>query len=272
MRDKRNTSWHPCSRGFTLVELLVVIGIIALLISILLPAMGAARASAQKAVCASNLRQLVLATQLYSLDNRGFVPIGRASSYRWVNYWFVDNSDTKPAFYMFGALYQARLIKNGLVAYCPTQREPSFTYNESNPVAASSNLWPPTVFAAGVSQLRTKASYSMRPETNISIENATSSDPFKMPRQNDFKGKTVFADLITHDITINTGHRGGLNRAMIDGSVAWVPFDAKSTAAPATAIRDHLRNLRQPASVPPATANANKNIAVDGVFDALDHF
>jgi prepilin-type N-terminal cleavage/methylation domain-containing protein len=62
------------SRAFTLVELLVVIGIIALLVSILMPALSKARAQAQRVVCASNIRQLAIAATIYVKDNNGWLP------------------------------------------------------------------------------------------------------------------------------------------------------------------------------------------------------
>lgn len=61
-------------RGFTLIEILVAISIIALLISILIPSLAKARDAGRAAVCLSNLKQLGYAANLYANENNGFVP------------------------------------------------------------------------------------------------------------------------------------------------------------------------------------------------------
>src|SRR6476620_5344434 len=67
--------------GFTLVELLVVIGIIAVLIGILMPVLGRAREQGRNARCLSNLRQIGQAMNMYSVDNKGFIVPGAVQWY-----------------------------------------------------------------------------------------------------------------------------------------------------------------------------------------------
>ena len=100
----------PSRRGFTLIELLVVIAIIALLASMLLPALSKAKAKASGIRCVSNLKQLTLATQMYAGDFRESLPPIQ-------EYLPVQRIETSWRPYLFGYVGKAKSVYD-----CPTEK------------------------------------------------------------------------------------------------------------------------------------------------------
>ncbi|WP_428938110.1 type II secretion system protein [Fontivita pretiosa] len=131
---------HGSPPAFTLVELLVVIGIIAVLISILIPTLGKARAASTRTVCLSNLRQLASACVLYATENRGSIPPNNGPSLNQSQTWEVwfdpkTTGGVRPArdgyienWSGIGILFVRRYIREPTAFYCPGQVIPLLTY------------------------------------------------------------------------------------------------------------------------------------------------
>jgi prepilin-type N-terminal cleavage/methylation domain-containing protein len=144
------------NRGFTLVELLVVIGIIAVLIGILMPALTKARRAAQVTQCLSNIRQVGSFIQLYATEYRDKAPIGHTGGL-WTGYFLQTRSSPGNAVYCcMGPLVVANLVKTPLAYYCPTQIDARFQYNTPQ------NPWVFGLYVPGADN-NVRSGYASRP-------------------------------------------------------------------------------------------------------------
>jgi prepilin-type N-terminal cleavage/methylation domain-containing protein len=119
---------HP-RRAFTLVELLVVIGIIAVLMSILLPTLSRARTAADRTVCLSNMQQMAQALNIYGAQYKGAIPPADRKGNAGTSYTVWRSSGDTPTYIQQytaegwvgpGYLFYARILKNPKTFYCPS--------------------------------------------------------------------------------------------------------------------------------------------------------
>ena len=105
--------------GFTLIELLVVIAIISILAALLFPVFAKAREKARQITCASNLKQLGLATLLYVQDYDDTWPLAQYASAAGIQYWACSRTGTTGPFDLTGGLMQP-YERNTAVGRCPS--------------------------------------------------------------------------------------------------------------------------------------------------------
>ncbi|MBI9016800.1 MAG: type II secretion system protein [Phycisphaerae bacterium] len=243
-------------KAFTLIELLVVISIIALLVSILMPALSKAREKAKNTMCKSNIRQLTLTSLVYAQDFDGKLPTKPANSLTYPHIWWEVSSGKNVADNrVFFDGYLDGFKMSGIhqwdptnpqsdyapeVMYCPfVKKSHWFGFGKQWP-NMESGAWKPFITsyayfnmgkaknpAGWVSKTKmaeNMASYGSTPVWGDIIELYGSTldiyDPASTVRLgNHFDGGFREKILVSEDVP------EGMNCGSVDGAVAWYSYD-----------------------------------------------
>jgi prepilin-type N-terminal cleavage/methylation domain-containing protein len=247
-------------QAFTLVELLVVIGIIAVLIGILLPALNRARESAQRTACLSNLRELANSFRLYAATFKDAIPIGYVGGEKQFSYVMNWNGSGGQKVMQMGLLAISGNAKSGKTYYCPSEQDPAFMYDTPE------NQWvfnrvPPHPALSGpvpanpiTKNAHTRLGYNSRPCQEfftapgkdvpfINVAPDYRSGVSGFIRLAQMKNKAILADLINMPSSVTQRHRKGINVLYANGSGAWVAReefdDQKNKTKPWSKVDSH---------------------------------
>jgi len=221
-------------QAFTLIELLVVISIIALLLGILMPALGSARQTATLIKCSSNQRQVGIALGAYAVDNNDQLP----PSYD-ANGTFVASLFYRPGFYDLRT-YVADYVGDFSIWVCPSTNNPTPLDDPGN-VRAQGNYG-----TYGYYPGRTTPTFGLRSGNPNSLSNLYSASGLTLLQdtfRDDVPGKQVYNHGDGSSDTIAVGNPSyfayqgtngeGVNTLFFDGHVAWTAADQLDLIGPA---------------------------------------
>ena len=228
--------------AFTLVELLVVIGIIALLISILLPALNRAREQAKRTQCLSGLRELGNSLRIYAAENRDAMPMGYMQQMQFSFIMHHNNTVSNPRLTQMGFLVAARVVKSAKAFYCNAEEDPSFQYDTAqNPWIFDNPNHPYFTQKATSGTQHTRLAFNARPVADWPAQSEDAAvapdNRFKArlqplgtgyptvwgyPRFSKQKNRAILSDLIVSPKNVLNRHKTGVNVLYANGSGQYV--------------------------------------------------